>query len=889
MLERYGHGGDLWTAAETFGMPKDQFLDFSSNMNPLGPPETVGFIFSSRWKEVVNYPDPAVRELTRKLAAKHKVDEDCILVGNGAAELIDLAVRVLRPGLTGLARPSFGEYEEAVAKIGGRVYDIPLSEASGYELKLSDVKEAASLCDLLFLGHPNNPTGRLLPGEIVSWLAAGGIPAIIDEAFLDFSPREEELTLTRTAAESSSLMVIRSMTKFYSIPGIRLGYIVANPERIRLMKRLQVPWSVNALAQWIGSSVLEEREYAVRTLEWLKEEREVLTGKLRKLGLRVIDSDANFILFSLRPLGLTVQALQAEMGRRGILVRDASLFAGLDETWCRVAVKLREQNEKLLAGLTEALSVLQGSAETEDAVPAAVGTPDRGLAPTLMIQGTSSDAGKSLLTAALCRILLQDGRRVAPFKSQNMSLNSYVTPDGKEIGRAQGMQADACRIPATTDMNPILLKPKKDMISQVVVHGKPFRDLDARTYREKYLPEAEKVVKEALTRLRRDFDVVLIEGAGSPAEINLKNRDIVNMRLAGWADAPVLLVADIDRGGVFASIVGTLEIFTPEERSRVKGFIINKFRGDISLLKPGLDWLERRTGKPVLGVIPYLPQLELEDEDSASLDRRLAERQIGEKQPGMLDIAVLRLPRISNFTDVDPLEYERDVRLRFVETPEQFGEPDAVIVPGSKNTVDDLLYLRNGGLERKLVDFAENGGWIVGICAGYQMLGCRLLDPELVESNQPELRGLGLFPTETVFAREKRTVQAQGTTGLYARQGQRFPITGYEIHMGQTSFLEPVEHPFLLLPAADDTEPAADGVVNGDGRRFGTYVHGILHNDDFRRAWLNRIRESKGLEPVPAELRFQERREAAFDRLAAHVRQHLDMDRLYEMIDRKEG
>lgn len=889
MLERYGHGGDLWTAAEVFGMPKERLLDFSSNMNPLGPPEAVGFIFSSRWQEVVNYPDPAVRELTRKLAAKHKVDEDCILVGNGAAELIDLAVRVLRPGLTGLARPSFGEYEEAVEKIGGRVYDIPLSEASGYKLQLSDVKEAASRCDLLFLGHPNNPTGRLLPEEIVSWLAEGDIPAIIDEAFLDFSPCEEELTLTRAAAKSRNLMVIRSMTKFYSIPGIRLGYIVANPERIRLMKRLQVPWSVNALAQWVGSRVLEEHEYAARTLEWLKEERKVLTGKLRNLGLQVYDSDANFILFSLRPLGLTVQALQAEMGRRGILVRDASLFAGLDETCCRVAVKLREQNEMLLAGLAEALSVLRGAETAEEAAAAAVGIPDCKLAATLMVQGTSSDAGKSLLTAALCRILLQDGRRVAPFKSQNMSLNSYVTPDGKEIGRAQGVQADACRIPATTDMNPILLKPKKDMISQVVVHGKPYRDLDARTYREKYLPEAEIVVKQALNRLRRDFDVVVIEGAGSPAEVNLKNRDIVNMRLAGWADAPVLLVADIDRGGVFASIVGTLDIFTPEERSRVKGFIINKFRGDITLLKPGLDWLERRTGKPVLGVIPYLPQLGLEDEDSASLDRRLAERQVGEKLPGMLDIAVLRLPRISNFTDIDPLEYERDVRLRYVETAEQFGEPDAVIVPGSKNTVDDLLYLRNGGLERKLLDYAENGGWIVGICAGYQMLGARLLDPDLVESNHPELRGLGLFPTETVFACEKRTVQAEGTTGLYAQQGQRFSITGYEIHMGQTSFLEPAEHPFILLPTAEDSEPAADGVVNGDGRRFGTYVHGILHNDDFRRAWLNRIRESKGLEPLPAELRFQERREAAFDRLAAHVRQHLDMERLYEMIDRKEG
>jgi adenosylcobyric acid synthase len=244
------------------------------------------------------------------------------------------------------------------------------------------------------------------------------------------------------------------------------------------------------------------------------------------------------------------------------------------------------------------------------------------IAKALMIQGTASDVGKSILTAALCRIFVQDGWRTAPYKSQNMSLNSYVTYDGKEIGRAQGVQADACKILATTDMNPILLKPKQDMISQVVVHGKPFMDLDARTYRESYLPQAEQVVKEALSRLRSEYDVVVLEGAGSPAEVNLKDRDIVNMRLAGWADSPVILAADIDRGGVFASIVGTLEILSEEERARVKGFVINKFRGDVTLLQPGLEWLEQRTGKPVLGVIPYLPQLGIEDEDSASLDSK---------------------------------------------------------------------------------------------------------------------------------------------------------------------------------------------------------------------------------------------------------------------------
>nr|WP_243633309.1 cobyric acid synthase [Paenibacillus xerothermodurans] len=527
-----------------------------------------------------------------------------------------------------------------------------------------------------------------------------------------------------------------------------------------------------------------------------------------------------------------------------------------------------------------------------------------------MVQGTSSDAGKSLVVTAICRILSQDGLRVAPFKSQNMSLNSYVTPDGKEIGRAQGMQADACRVPATTDMNPILLKPTKDMVSQVVVHGRPYRDLDARTYREQYLPEAETIVKDALNRLRETYQVVVLEGAGSPAEVNLKHRDIVNMRLAGWADAPVVLVADIDRGGVFASLVGTMEIFTPEERARVKGFIINKFRGDVTLLTPGLEWLEQRTGKPVLGVIPYLPDLELEDEDSASLDHRLVQRTghgtRDSRRTGtssisgtsstvhvtadvdsvaeQLDIVVIRLPRISNFTDVDPLFFEQDVALRFVSTPEELGCPDTIIIPGSKNTVEDLRFLRETGLAEELIRHAEAGGRIVGICAGYQMMGERLLDPQRVESEYPVTAGLRLFPTETMFTAEKRTVRVEGHSTVYHELAEEAPISGYEIHMGRTRFLEQVKHPFYIQEDGIAHSIHPDGVVSEDGRLWGTYVHGILHNDDFRRAWLNIIRLSRGWNPLPAELRFQERREAAFDRLADHVRAHLDMKRLYEMI-----
>ncbi|MBB6734335.1 cobyric acid synthase [Cohnella zeiphila] len=575
---------------------------------------------------------------------------------------------------------------------------------------------------------------------------------------------------------------------------------------------------------------------------------------------------------------------------------------------------------------------------------------DRPAARTLMLQGTASDVGKSVLTAALCRIFRQDGYRVAPFKSQNMSNNSYVTPDGKEIGRAQGMQADACGIPATTDMNPILLKPTREMASQVVVHGKPYRDLDARTYRESYLPVAEGIVREALGRLRGAYDVVVIEGAGSPAEINLKSRDIVNMRLAGWADAPVLLVADIDRGGVFASIVGTLELLEPHERERVQGIVINKFRGDVSLLKPGLDWLEERIGKPVLGVVPYLPNLGLEDEDSASLDGR-SETASAASRP--LDIAVPRYPRISNFTDIDALSAEPDVRVRFVTSPEEWGSPDAVVLPGSKNTAEDLAFLRQIGLEAKLLAFAERGGRVAGICGGYQMMGQRLLDPDGVESERPLTPGLGLLPLSTRFEREKRTVRIVGTTagwpgsgfGAEAGRGARdhegsaasligsgyrpdtgreescdgptdapgaaggiradtgldarahggpeeragntpaFPVAGYEIHMGVTESEDPGLRPLLQLRNADGTgEAREDGAVSADGRLWGTYVHGIFDNDGFRRFWLNELRRDKGLPPAATEAAYAESRERAFDRLADHVRKHLDMERIYHIV-----
>ncbi|AJY77915.1 cobalamin biosynthesis protein CobQ [Paenibacillus beijingensis] len=503
-----------------------------------------------------------------------------------------------------------------------------------------------------------------------------------------------------------------------------------------------------------------------------------------------------------------------------------------------------------------------------------------------MLQGTASDVGKSLLTAALCRILTQDGYRTAPFKAQNMSNNSYVTPDGKEIGRAQGMQADACGIEATTDMNPILLKPTRDMSSQVVMNGVPLGNFEARVYREHVLVQAGAAVQEALARLRSRFDAVVLEGAGSPAEINLRSRDIVNMQAARWADAPVVLVADIDRGGVFASIVGTMELLEPEERERVCGFIINKFRGDVTLLQPGLDWLEKRTGKPVLGVVPWLPEHGLEEEDSLSLPASASqapghlqnplseEAQEHSAYKRVLDVIVLRLPKISNFTDMDPFRFEEDVSLRYVDHPSQWGEPDAVIVPGSKNVASDLQFLRAAGLADKLAAHIGTGGWTVGICGGYEMFAQRLLDPDGVESADIESAGLGIFPMDIVFGATKRTERVEGVFTLDGI-GTALPVEGYEIHMGEVQFLGSCAHPLRLGAGA-----VPEGAAAVDGRCWGTFMHGIFHNDGLRRAWLNAVRESKGWEPLEEGMSFRQRRAQSFDRLADHVRAHVDIERI---------
>ncbi len=495
------------------------------------------------------------------------------------------------------------------------------------------------------------------------------------------------------------------------------------------------------------------------------------------------------------------------------------------------------------------------------------------MAKAIMIQGTASNAGKSLLCAGLCRIFAQDGYRVAPFKSQNMALNSAITAQGLEMGRAQVVQAQAAEVEPTADMNPILLKPTSNVGSQVIVCGVPRGTMNAREYyqyKKNLIPD----IMAAYRRLDEAYDIIVIEGAGSPAEINLKADDFVNMGMARLANAPVLLCGDIDRGGVFASLYGTVKLLEPWEQDKIRGLIINKFRGDVEILRPGLGQLEELTGKPVLGVVPML-DVDIDDEDS------LSARLEGAEKVGLLDIAVVRLPRLSNFTDFNPLERMEQVRLRYVRDPHDLGSPDLVILPGTKNTMEDLRWLRESGMEAKILKHANGGGAVLGICGGYQMLGAEVRDPEGVEGGG-RLRGLGLLPHSTVFLGEKTRTQVEGrfreATGIFA--GLRgVPFEGYEIHMGAT---EQVSPPVLSMEDQTGREKT-DGQCRGNV--LGCYVHGLFDRGETAAALVNCLLEARGLTPEAAALDREDYARQQYDKLAQGLRAALDMDAIYRILN----
>jgi len=495
---------------------------------------------------------------------------------------------------------------------------------------------------------------------------------------------------------------------------------------------------------------------------------------------------------------------------------------------------------------------------------------------SLMIQGTASSVGKSVLCAALLRIFKQDRLRAAPFKAQNMALNSYVTEDGKEMGRAQVTQAQAAGLKPDVRMNPVLLKPTGDRRSQVIVEGRAVASMTAMEY-QRYKPVLRSRIREIYEDLEAEKDCVVIEGAGSPAEINLRAGDIVNMAMAEAADAPVILVGDIDLGGVFAALLGTVMLLTEAERARVKGVIINKFRGDVNILEPGLRMLEERIGVPVLGVVPWM-DVELEDEDSVTARFRRAAGQ------GDLDVAVVRLRHIANFTDFQALTLQPGVRVRYAETAEELSAADIILLPGTKNTIEDLIDLRRRGLDAPIIRHARRGGLVMGICGGYQMLGRVLQDPAHVESAVPETPGLGLLDMAVAFAPEKRTAQSTGTVRCPAgwlSSLNGVTVDGYEIHAGQNDF-GPECVPWLTVG------DRVDGVCNLQGNVLGSYLHGLFDDGKLFPALAAHVRGGKEPEKTAPPMTMEQFREREFDRIADVVRASLDMEAVYRIL-RGEG
>ena len=499
-------------------------------------------------------------------------------------------------------------------------------------------------------------------------------------------------------------------------------------------------------------------------------------------------------------------------------------------------------------------------------------------AKSLMVQGTASHVGKSILVAALCRILVQDGYKVAPFKAQNMALNSFVTAEGGEIGRAQAVQAQAARVVPSVLMNPILLKPTNQTHAQVVVLGRPAGTFSAVAYGVTQIPALRRVVREAYERLAAEYEVLLIEGAGSPAEVNLRDRDVVNMAVAEMADAPVLLVGDIDKGGVFAALVGTLELLEPAERDRVAGFIINKFRGDLTLLAPGLNFLTIRTSKPVFGVIPFYRDIRLPEEDA--LPEHLTPGTTREKSCS-LRIGIIALPHLSNFTDFDPLAAEPDVDLRYVRDPSEVEILDSLIVPGTKSTAEDLTFLRNRGLAEAIVQAAAHGKMVVGICGGYQMLGTSIADPDHVESDRDQVEGLGLLQVTTRFHREKVTHQIRARC-----QWTDDEVMGYEIHHGLSFPVGGTTTAFEILERSGQAVRVQDGARDASARVWGSNIHGLFENASFRHRLLQELSEMKG-GPGWAGSRRGWSLEHEYDRLADLVRTHLDMAAVYRLLEGK--
>ena len=851
-MQTLGHGGNVHRLARQKNLSSGKILDFSANINPLGPPEWLRATISRTIEKLVHYPDPDNYDLVQAIASQYHVAPDTVVAANGTTELLYHLPEILGRSRAIIPMPSYIDYARVMHQAGIDVEPYLLSAENDFCFDPRSLGPSLTGDELVMIGSPNNPTGKVVHPDHILKMAVDfpGTIFVVDEAFLDFV--EDGISL---AGKAENIITLNSLTKFYAIPGLRLGFGVFPHAYAEALRAVMPPWTVNCLAQAVGERVFEDVQYRQESVALCARLRQELQASLAAIpALKVFSSSANYLLLRLEN-GMKAGDLAEKLLQEGLAIRVCSNYQGLDDSYFRVAVRNGTENNTLVHALEQ---ILIGRTK------AVVGKRP-GKTPALMIQGTSSNAGKSVLVAALCRILLQDGVRVAPFKAQNMSLNSFVTLDGLEMGRAQVVQAQAARLDPDVRMNPVLLKPNSDTGSQIVVGGLPVGNMSVMEY-VRYKETAWKAACASYDGLAAEYDVMILEGAGSPGEVNLKHHDIVNMRMAQYAHSPVLLVGDIDRGGVYASFVGTMEVLSEWERSLIAGFIVNRFRGQASLLDSAHRYVQAHTGRDVVGVVPYLHDLGLPEEDSVSFKNGLFDAE----KPACphIDIALISLPHISNFTDIEPFIAEPDVHLRVVSHPRDLGQPDAIIIPGSKNVIGDLRALHQGGLAEAIAGLGRAGCEIVGLCGGYQILGKRVEDPYSIESDKGDIDGLALLDVVTRLEKNKRLVRQKG---VHLDSGQA--VHGYEIHHGiSTSPLVPV------IVFQDGTHCGS-----ADGRIWGTYLHGIFDADGFRRWFIDRLKQRAGL-ACDGQVVASYDLEPAFDRLADTVRNGLDMKRVYALL-----
>lgn len=882
------HGGRWREARERFG--RDDFLDFSVNTNPFwtAPTSLDADAARAAW---ARYPEADAEGTSRLLARTLGADPAHMLATAGAIEALYLAARLFTGRTAHILQPGFADYGRACSAAGVHCRSVAVPPGSTHLQPFIPVLSGA---DVVVMGTPVNPTGRLFGDllETITHPALAGTSWILDEAFIDFTPGGAAAhSRLRELDSLPHVLLLGALTKSWGLPGLRLGFAATgSTEWMHRLRAMQPPWSVNGFAEQWARSHLHANNHAAmrRSLEQLPSAREMLRAAMGAVpGLRVLESDANFLL--VESLSASARCIAEDLGREGILVRVCDGFENLDpERFLRVAVRGTADNRRLVESLVRACApstavgpgrVLARSAGVADS-PApsrltVAGAPRVREMRAVSVLGTSSNSGKSWMATALCALLRRRGLRVAPFKAQNMSNNSAVSWEGGEMGRAQAVQAEACGLPPSVRMNPILLKPSGAIGSQLVVLGEARGHVAAGEY-YKQIDSLWPVVTESLQYWGERSDVLVLEGAGSPVELNLLHRDLVNLRPVRHLDGRWLLVADIERGGVFAQAAGTWRLVSGEDQRRCIGLVVNKFRGDLALFSDAGMHFAPHFQAPYLGTLPFRGDLQPEDEDSLCIENQPQTS----PTPGEGCIEWIRFPHVSNAQDAAPWGEDAGIRIRWTADPATVSKARVVVLPGSKNTIADLGWMHRTGLAEAVVAAHAAGAQVVGICGGFQMLGLEVSDPEGLAGDAGSVKGLGLLPVRTVFSRQKevRAVAAEWRGEVWQ---------GYEIHMGQTRVCGGKVVPFLKV--ADSEAGAlgvpADAAWRAEGaigeRVWGTYLHGLFECAQIRAA----LAGIAGAERYQtARQSWRERRRALYESMADLLEEHLNLEPLWRYV-----